>query len=60
MVANLTDYIKCYDNVVDEKFCKSIIRTFDGDIDHQEYLDEDKRPAFTQLNMTQRLSLIHI
>ena len=32
MVANLTDYIKCYDNVVDEKFCRQIIRTFDGDI----------------------------
>lgn len=54
MVAKLTDYIKCYDNVVDEKFCRQIIRTFDGDIEHQEYLDEDKRPAFTQLNMTQR------
>ena len=54
MVTELKDYIKVYDGVVEEQFCKSIIRTFDLDIENQEYLDEDRRPAFTQLNITQQ------
>ena len=54
MVSELKDYIRCYDSVVDEAFCKNVIRTFDLDIENQEYLDEAKRPSFTQLNITQQ------
>lgn len=54
MATNLIDYIKVYDGVLDQKICKNITDRFDLDIQHQEFIDRDKRPTFTELNITKR------
>ena len=53
-VNQLKDYIKCYDGAVDGKVCRQIIRTFDLDIENQERVDREKRPTFTELNITKQ------
>lgn len=52
MVAKLEDYIKVYDGAVDSPFCKNIIRTFDSDLSNQTIIDREKRPSFTELNIS--------
>ena len=52
MVDKLTDYIKCYDGLVDEDFCTEIREAFDS-TDH-EYLDREQRPSFHELNISQK------
>jgi len=52
MATNLVDYIKVYDNVVDEEFCKNVISTFR--VSDIEYFDRQQRPSFTEFNITQR------
>jgi len=52
MATELADFIRCYDNVVDESFCKEIIKTFDTS-DFQ-YYDREQRPSFNELNISQR------
>lgn len=54
MATNLTDYIKIYDDVLDKQMCDKIISTFDTDLQNQEYIDREKRPTFTELNITKR------
>ena len=54
MATKLTDYIKVYDGAVPRDKCTKIMRAFDKDFEHQEYIDQEKRPSFTQLNVTQR------
>ena len=56
MATKLTDYIRVYDAAVPRDMCNRIKRTFDLDLDHQEYIDQDKRPQFTQMNITQLYS----
>ena len=51
---DLKDFIKVYDNVVDASFCKKVMSAFDLDIPHQNFIDREKRPTFTELNMSQR------
>ena len=50
----LTDYIKIYDGVVDGAFCRQLIKTFDLDYDNQERIVRDRRPTFTELNITKQ------
>ena len=52
MATELKDYIRCYDNVVDESFCKEIIESFNTS--DFEYLDREQRPSFSELNISQR------
>lgn len=56
MATKLKDYIRVYDAAVPRDMCNRIKRTFDLDIDHQEYIDQDKRPQFTQMNITKLYS----
>ena len=52
MADKLVDYIKTYNGLVDEQFCKNVIETFsksDG-----EYIDNNQRPSFTELNISRR------
>jgi len=51
----LTDLIEVYDNVLDLKTCKSLIGAFESDTENHEIIDEDKKPSFTQFNLTQNL-----
>mgnify|MGYP003117086285 FL=1 len=52
MVAKLTDYIKCYDNMVDEFFCQSVIEAFKDS--ESSYLDREQRPSFSELNISKK------
>jgi hypothetical protein len=50
MAAKLVDYIRQYDNVVDESLCTRIINQFnDSDFIR---IDQDKRPSFYELNIS--------
>lgn len=48
----LVDYIKCYDAMLDQDFCKKVMDAFDNT--ESEYLDREQRPSFHELNITQR------
>ena len=52
MVVKLTDYIKCYDNMVDEFFCQSVIEAFKDS--ESSYLDREQRPSFSELNISKK------
>ena len=52
MVADLKDYIKCYDGLVDADFCNSIIEAFGKS--EVSYFDREQRPSFHEFNMSQR------
>ena len=45
--------VKVYDNVIPDKACKSFIDLFENNENHQEYINEDYCPCFTQLNLNQ-------
>ncbi|AOO15223.1 2OG-Fe(II) oxygenase [Cyanophage S-RIM12_RW_29_1109] len=52
MAAKLVDYIKTYNGLVDEQFCKNVIETFSKS--NGEYIDNNQRPSFTELNISRR------
>ena len=45
--------VKVYDNVIPSKACKSFIDLFENNESHQEYIDYNGCPCFTQLNLNQ-------
>ena len=45
--------VKIYDNVIPSKACKNFIDLFENNEDHQEYIDYNGCPCFTQLNLNQ-------
>ena len=45
--------VKVYDNVIPSKTCKSFIDLFENNENHQEYIDYNGCPCFTQLNLNQ-------
>ena len=45
--------VKVYDNVIPGKACKSFIDLFENNETHQEYIDYNGCPCFTQLNLNQ-------
>lgn len=51
-MVRLDDLIRVYDNVLDSKTCKDLIEVFESNEDKQEKIDENKKPCFTQLNLT--------
>ena len=52
MVAELKDYIKCYDGLFEHSFCQSTIDTFNNA--EFSYTDIEQRPSFNELNVSQR------
>ena len=50
----LTDYIRTYDNVVDNDFCSNAIEQFEQDESIQEKIDREQRPTFTEVNISKR------
>ncbi len=52
MEVNLTDYIKCYDGLVSEDFCKSAIDAFNKS--ETSYFDRQQRPSFHEYNISKR------
>ncbi len=51
MVAELKDYIKVYDGMVEDKLCQDIIDSFE--LSEYEFFDREQRPSFNELNITQ-------
>lgn len=51
---DLKDFVRCYDDAFNPDFCRKVIRAFDLDVLHQNYIDREKRPTFTDLNITER------
>ena len=45
--------VKVYDNVIPSKACKNFIDLFENNENHQEYIDYNGCPCFTQLNLNQ-------
>ena len=45
--------VKVYDNVIPDNACKNLIDLFENNKEHQEYLNEDHCPCFTQININQ-------
>ena len=45
--------VKVYDNVIPDNACKSLIHLFEYNKEHQEYINEDHCPCFTQININQ-------
>lgn len=55
MVAELKDYVRTYDGLVDETFCRAVIEAY-GKSDSATYLDREQRPSFYELNISQRFN----
>jgi prolyl 4-hydroxylase len=49
---NLLDLIQIYDLVLEPELCSLLIQTFDNNSTNHEIIDNDKKPSFTQLNLT--------
>ena len=43
--------VKVYDNVIPDNACKSLINLFEYNKKHQEYINDDHCPCFTQINI---------
>ena len=48
-----SDFIRVYDDVLDADVCDALIHIFDTNKDKHERLDDQKKPSFTQYNLTQ-------
>ena len=45
--------VKVYDNIIPGVTCKRLLDLFEKNKEHQEYINEDYCPCFTQLNLNQ-------
>jgi hypothetical protein len=50
----LTDYIRVYDGIADKRFCDDLIANFEYEEHNQNPVDREKRPTFTELNISQQ------
>jgi prolyl 4-hydroxylase len=48
----LNDLIQVYDNVLEPETCSLLIQTFENNTNKHEVIDNNKKPSFTQLNLT--------
>jgi prolyl 4-hydroxylase len=53
----LNDFVEIYDNVLDPTQCQALINIFESLPEKQEVIDDDKRPSFTQLNLTENTTV---
>ena len=53
---NLVDYISIYDNSLSEEVCDFLIEIYENNFNSHQYIDQNNRPKFTQLNLTQLAS----
>ena len=52
MGVELKDYICYYDGVVSTDFCSHVVKAFELDTHNHDIVDREKRPSFTQLNVS--------
>lgn len=58
----LNDFVRVYDDALEEETCDFLIGFFDSNSDKHERIDEQSKPSFTQLNVTEHskeISHIH-
>jgi prolyl 4-hydroxylase len=53
MGVEIKDLIQVYSNALDEETCKSLIDIFENNEDKHERIERNRRPNFTQFNLTQ-------
>ena len=53
----LSDLIQVHNNALEPEICDSLISIYESLSDRHERYDEDKKPSFTQLNLTQSVEL---
>ena len=47
------DFIRIHDNALDQDVCNSLIHIFDSNEEKHEKIDQQKKPTFTQFNLTE-------
>jgi hypothetical protein len=52
MAVELNDLIHVYDDVLDSSVCNTLIQLFESNLDKHERVEQDKKPNFTQFNLT--------
>ena len=52
MVTKLTDYIKCYDNLINDDLCQEIIDAYKQS--GTTYINREQRPTFHELNISKK------
>ncbi len=52
MVTKLTDYIKCYDNLINDELCQEIIDAYKQS--GTTYINREQRPTFHELNISKK------
>ena len=57
MAIELNDFIHVHDDVLDSSICNSLIEIFESHSDKQQRVEQDKRPNFTQFNLTENSNL---
>ena len=50
---NNSHMVKVYDAIIPYNFCGELIRVFEDSSEHHEYVNNDHKPCFTQLNVNQ-------
>lgn len=53
MVVELNDFIHVYDNVLESNICQFLIDFFEASSENHERLENNKKPNFTQFNLTE-------
>ena len=49
----LKDYVRVYDDAIDTSLAKLLINIFENNADSHQRFENDRRPQFTQMNLTQ-------
>lgn len=57
MAVNLNDFIRVYDDVLDLKICNFLIDFFEENSNLHERVENNSRPNFTQLNLTENYNI---
>ncbi len=54
MASDLKDFIKTYDGLMEPRFCQRVIDNFEKKEENQERVDRERRPTFTELNISKQ------
>ena len=57
MAIELNDFIKVYDNALEPNICNFLINLFEKNNDKQERIENDRKPNFTQFNLTENFKI---
>ena len=58
MATKLEDYIKCYDNMINDSLCNEIIEAYKQS--GTTYVNREQRPTFHELNISKKFKAEYI